>query len=212
MARFVTIKSSDKLVNKLNSQIEKTFHLELWVMKAQALLDKYMKTLDENDKEQDPVKKGHLIQDLEVYFMSSVNIFLRCFLEQSNMRLNINEITTDKDLRACYHELMTLRNDEYVHWKGLRTNFSVQYEFMPVGTGEVEFAKNLQANYQEQIGPGDKVDLIKKLYDETILKIAAKRNLAVDKLRQHIFTSEEVCGGIELICNDGEVTRFKKNS
>lgn len=211
MARFVTIKSSDSLVNKLNSQIEKTFHLELWVMKAQSLLEKYLRTMDLNDAEQDPVKKGHLIQDLESYFMSSVNIFLRCFLEQSSMRLNINEITSDKDLRACFHELMRLRNDEYVHWKGLRTSFSVQYEFMPVGTAQVEFAKSLKANYQEQIGPSNNVDLIKKLYSETNLKIAAKRDLSVGKLRRHIFTSEEVCSGIELISDDGEVTRFKRN-
>jgi hypothetical protein len=127
---LVKIKSNDKAIIKKQEIIEKKCHFEIWIGKAIFLLDKYMDTLNSLDLEQDPTQRGIKIQDLECYFMTSICLFLRCFMDcNRSHHLKIGGVTKDRDLHYCYHSLKELRDDEYVHWKGLRSKIDIKCNF-----------------------------------------------------------------------------------
>lgn len=200
---FVSINSTDKLINKLKRQIEKLCHIELWVMKSLALLDKYLSTLDKLDQETDKVEMGHLIQDSEVYYMSCITTYLRCFLNQNSLHLKIKDVTSEKELRDCYFDLMSLRNDEYVHWKGVNSQLSVTYSFKAVDLKTIELAKDINISFQQSFGPKENTDLIKQLFQETIKHIKKKRDSAITKVREHL-KSPEVFSNSELLNQNGD--------
>ncbi len=187
---FVKIENDDKLVRKLQAQIEKSFLLGMWLGKALALLDRYCSTLNQLDKEPDTVDRGILIESLEARFMASVLLFHRCFTNQPSMYLEINKITTDERLKGVFRDVETLRHDEFIHWKGVRSEITVRYSFEAVSGTQVKFAEELQGHYSESIGPGIDASPLRELYSVCIKYVEQKRNESLEKLRKHLATPE----------------------
>jgi len=187
---FVTIESEDKLARKLQTQIEKSFLLSMWLGKALALLDRFCSTLDQLDKEPDSVERGILIESLKASFMASVLLFHRCFTNQPSMYLEIDKITTDERLKGIFCDVETLRHDEFIHWKGIRSKITVRYSFEAVSATQVKFAEELQGHYSESIGPGIDASPLRELYSVCIKYVEQKRNESLEKLRKHLATPE----------------------
>jgi hypothetical protein len=188
--QFIKIVSQDSKVQYLQGRIEKSILLALWVDKAMALLERYMTTLNHLDQEIDSVKRGVLIEALEAYFMSSIILYHRCFVDQPSMHLEIKKVTQDVNLRKTYQEIEKLRNDEFIHWKGIRSAILVKYSFEPVSQVEVKFAENIHAQFKDSIGPGIDVIPFKNLYQETAKYIERKRIETLDTLRKCLGKEE----------------------
>jgi hypothetical protein len=187
---FIQIVSEDKQVQKLQNQIEKSFLLGIWVGKAIALLDRYLKTLNSLSNEEDPVQGGLKIEACEAYFMSSIIFFHRCFVDQPTMHLQIEQVTTDEVLRQTYSDILNLRNDEFIHWKGTRSNISVSYSFEVLSSTSVKFAEQLNGSFSDSIGPGLDVEPLRQLYLVTAKYIEDRRNVILDRLRSRISNHE----------------------
>lgn len=187
---FIKIESTDDLVLKLQSQIEKSLLLNMWLGKAIALLDRYIETLDKLDHEPDSVMRGKLIEALEAQFMSSIILYHRCFVDQPSMHLEINKVTSDDRLRLFYREIEQLRNDEFIHWKGVRSKISVRYSIEVNGPSEIKFAEQVHGHFFDSIGPGMEAAPFKELFIVTNNYVEQRRNEIVDKLRAHISKPE----------------------
>jgi hypothetical protein len=187
---FIRIESEDQLVKKLQTQIEKSFLLGMWLGKAVGLLDRYCETLDQLDTEADSIQRGILIESLEARFMASVLLFHRCFSDQPSMHLEIDKITNDERLTRVFRDVETLRHDEFIHWKGIRSEISVRYSFEAVSAKQCNFAEELQGHYSESIGPGIDAAPLRELYSVCIKYVEQKRNEILEKLRKHLATPE----------------------
>lgn len=200
---FIKIVSTDKLVVRLQEQIEKSILLNMWIGKAVALLDRYVETLDKLDREADSVGRGILIEALESHFMSAIILYHRCFVDQPSMHLEINKVTNDDRLRQVYKEIESLRNDEFIHWKGIRSNLSVSYSFEAVASNQVKFAEQVQGHFSDSIGPGPAVAPFKELFLVTGKYVEQRRNEILDKLRSHI-SKEDVFLKCQFLNENGE--------
>lgn len=187
---FIKMKSTDELVVRLQEQIEKSMLLSMWIGKAVALLDRYVETLNKLDRESDSVGRGILIEALEAQFMSAIILYHRCFVDQPSMHLEINKVTNDERLRHVYREIESLRNDEFIHWKGIRSNLSVMYSFEVVALNQVKFAEQVQGQFSDSIGPGPVVAPFRELFLVTGRYVDQRRNEILDKLRNHISKAD----------------------
>ncbi|ASD64244.1 hypothetical protein [Bdellovibrio bacteriovorus] len=188
---YVTLKTNDRPLIEMNKRIEKLTLMEIWVMKASSLFERYHRLLDQNDKETDKVKIGINIEEIDICFMSSVSYFLRCFLNQKgSLNLEINNVTADASQRATYQMLMDLRNDEYVHWKGARSKIAIKYSFAAPTPTTCEFARTVQADYSETVGPDQNSDQIRTLFRTTLEYINSRRLQELDAMRQRLSKAE----------------------
>lgn len=170
----VSIVSTNKKVQAILAQIEKYMIMYIWVQKALALLQDYKATLDGLTKDTDPVIAGKLLQSAEAYFMTSVSLYLRCFLDQEKTKLQINDLTTDASLIECYNELMKLRHDEFVHWKGLRSSIQCSFVLTVENEHSFKIQETINAKYNDSMGFYS-TDKIKTLFEETLKHIDKKR-------------------------------------
>ncbi|MBK9324403.1 MAG: hypothetical protein IPM97_15875 [Bdellovibrionaceae bacterium] len=83
------------------------------------------------------------------------------------MHLEINKVTSDDRLRSFYREIEQLRNDEFIHWKGVRSKISIRYSIEVIGPSEIKFAEQVQAHLSDSIGPGMDVAPFKDLFTVT---------------------------------------------
>lgn len=188
---YVSLKTEDIPLKEMNKKIEKLTLMEIWVVKATSLFERYHRVLDLNEKETDKVKMGVNIEEIDICFMSSVSYFLRCFLNQKgSLNLEINHVTTDFLLRETYKMLMDLRNDEYVHWKGARSRVSVKYSFAAPTPTTCEFARSVQADYSETVGPDQESDKIRSLFQATLKYINERRLQELVVMRQRLSKAE----------------------
>lgn len=204
---FVHVTSTDKTVSNYLKVIDKVSLLDLWVAKAKAYLDSYFQLLYSSDNEKDEIVRGKIIHDIESHFMTSVSYYLRCFLDQTGSRLVINDVTKDVKLREYFHHIMNLRNGEFVHWDGVRSNMKVAYSFDVLDDKSAAFGLELQMSYSDKIGPGEGV-LLNELYTVTSEHIINKRNKTLEKLRA-IFQNDEARSKTSLL-NDAGESIFKK--
>jgi hypothetical protein len=188
---FVTLKTEDKALLNLQKRIDKLCLIQIWIMKASVLFDRYLRTLDLVSRESDSVKAGLLIEEIDICFMSSVSYFLRGFLDQGgSFKLEIKDVTTDAQAKETYKFLMDLRNDEYVHWKGARSNAYAKYSFKPLINDQYEFAKEIETQFNETVGPAQKALEIKELYNTTLKYIEYRRDQDLKKMRQRLSLPE----------------------
>lgn len=188
---FVTLQTEDLKLKDLQKRIDKISLIQIWIMKASALFERYFRTLDLLNVETDSVKRGLLVEEIEVYFMSSVSYFLRSFLSQKgSYSLEIKNVTDDSKLRAVYEMLMALRNEEYVHWKGARSTVSVKYSFRALSDVQCEFAKDIQTNFSDTVGPAQQSDEIRQLFKATLQFIDQRRNKDLEKMRERLTYGE----------------------
>ncbi len=207
---LVKIKSKDRRVIKKQEIIERKCHFELWVRKAIVLLDKYRSSLNSLDCEQDPVQRGIKIQDIECYFMTSVSLFLRCFMDCNGCHhLKIGGVTKDRDLHFCYASLKELRDDEYVHWKGLRSKIDVNcyFNINSIENKLTPCNPLFHLDYEDKIGPKDNekagVDKIKELYNVTLNYINDSRNKEYNDMLL-ILNKNEVFNNTEFLNKNDE--------
>lgn len=189
---YVVLKTEDRALQNLQNRIEKLSLIQLWLMKSMALLDRYLRQLNYLDTETDSVKRGILIEEIDVCFMSSVSYFFRCFLDQQGTSLKIKELTSDQDLRDVYAFLRALRDDEYTHWKGHRSHVSVTYSFKTISNSQCEFAKDIhiQVHFNDSIGPEQRFEEIKRLYDVSLKYVEARRDRDLVKMRERLALAE----------------------
>lgn len=188
---YVELKTEDKPLLEMQKRIEKLMLMGIWVSKASSLFERYFRVLDLNNTEKDQLKSGINIEEIEICFMSSISFFLRCFLNQKgSLSIEINNVTKDQMLRDTYQNLMDLRNDEYVHWKGARSQLSVKYSFAATTPSNCEFAKTVQANYSEKVGPDGESDSIRRLFATTIAYIEDRRNKELEAMRTRLAKPE----------------------
>jgi len=192
LAVYVKLKTDDPAVLRLHGQVEKLSLLHLWLLKAMALLQEYLTTLDSLDPKEDKVATGKQIQACESYMIAAVNLFLRCFHDQPSTHLEIDDVTKDAGLLACYKEICELRNDEFVHWKGLRTELTVRYQFEHIDRKTIEFAKDIQVLYSEHLGPPQDVDGVKELFRVTAQYVERRRDATRDKLRSYLAQGDNL--------------------
>lgn len=201
---FVTLKTGDKALQNLQKRIDKLCLIQIWVMRASALFERYLRTLDQVEMEPDSVKRGILIEEIDICFMSAVSYFLRGFLEQDgSFKLEIKDVTGDSKLRDTYKLLMDLRNDEYVHWKGARSNAFATYSFKSDGGQQCEFAKEIQTNFSESVGPAQNTEEMRELFKVTLQFIENKRNQDLEKMRQRL-SAADAWPTTELLNDNGE--------
>lgn len=187
---FITIQSQDSIIQKLQAQIEKSLLLNMWIDKADALLNRYIQTLDELDVETDGVRRGIKIEACESYFMSSIIHFHRCFVDQPTMHLQIEQVTDDGQLRDCYAEVLALRNHEFIHWKGFRSSIEVAYSFEPINPTQVNLAEKIQGQFKDSIGPKIDIAPLRKLYKATSDYVEQRRLTVLAKMRQRLADHE----------------------
>lgn len=188
---YVSLKTEDISLLDMNKRIEKLTLMDVWLAKAASLFERYYRVLEENNKETDKVKMGLKIEEMDICFMASVSYFLRCFLNQKgSLNLEINHVTTDSSLRDTYKKLMDLRNDEYVHWKGARSTILVKYSFAAITVTTCEFAKTIQANYSETIGPVQQPEQIRALFRVTQKYIDDRRSKELAAMRRQLLKKE----------------------
>lgn len=185
MEVLVSIRSTHYNIKKLLEQIEKLSIFELWIRKAQSFLEAYNEKCSEIDKEQDSLKKGFIIQDCESSFATSVHTYLRCFLDQHGFHLEINKLTDDEGLLECYRKIESLRHDEFVHWKGLRSTVNVKYFFEQKADG-IYFTGKMDISFSDSIGPHQSIDNLRKLYAATLSYVDKERGIRVGKILKHL--------------------------
>lgn len=188
---FVSLKSSDPKILDIQKRIDKLSLIQIWVMKAFALFNRYLKTLDVLDVESDSVKRGLLIEEIDICFMSATSYFLRSFLNQrGSLNLEINSVTKDQKLRDVYKMLMDLRNDEYVHWKGARSSATVLYSFSMISSTDCEFGKTVQVAFNETVGPAQQASEMRELFEATLKYIEERRAAEIGKIRVYLAKAE----------------------
>ena len=200
---FISVVSQDKVADKILGQIQKLSTISIWIMKARALLDEYRLDLSRLDLERDSVQMGKLIQAGESHFMTSVSYYLRCFLNQPTLYLQIEQVTNDPNLVACYRELMELRNDEFVHWKGVRSTVAVTYSVEVVNLNQFDFAKDLNVAYSDKIGPSNEAEMVAELYVTTLSYVENRRNELLGKLRT-VLSQPDVFLKTQFLNENGE--------
>lgn len=200
---FVQVRSSDKAVANLLSQIDKLSIIQIWLMKAQALLLAYREDLNAMDLETDPLRRGKLIQSFEAHFMSSVSFYLRCFLDQPTLRLHIEQITNDSNLIRVHKGLLDLRHDEFVHWKGVRSNIAVTYSLEVLGPSEIKFAENINLAFSDKVGPNRDADEVASLYAHVEKEVQRLREQKISKLRARL-AEPAVFAASDLLNENGE--------
>lgn len=206
---FVKLHTSDKPLLEMQKRIEKLMLIQMWVGKASAMFERYFRILDQIDRETDPVKKGLHIEELEMCFMTSVSYYLRGFLNQKgSLNIEINNVTDDEDLRKTYWFLMDLRNDEYVHWKGARSSLTVKYSFLYLTANQCEFAKEVQANFKDKVGPSENTESFRSLFKVTKEYLEKRRHQEIEALRNR-FAKPEVIMNSNLL-NENDEPIFKK--
>ena len=208
----VTIKSKDKKVNQKLLRIEKLSLFQYWISKALPLLENYKTTLYSLDNEKDPQVAGVKVQHIECYLMTSISLFIRCFLDQNGTKLQITNITNDQRLIQTYNLIKNIRDHEYVHWKGERSKIKINYNFILTEASMQPKVPNFNIEYNEneELKEEDKlnIDEIKNLYKETLSYIEKDRNKTyIDML--NIFQNDEIRSKSSLLDNNGE-SIFKK--
>ncbi len=206
---IVQIVSEDKIINEMKKRIEKLCHFEAWVDRALYNLEKSYQSYNDIFLEKNMKKRKELILDLESYFMSSILLYLRCFQDsQKQFHLKIHSITNEPTLIKCHNGIYQLRNDEFTHWKGLRSKANVYYKF------HIDKAK-LKSNYneafeisiEENFGPCPDENMpyekIKELFTVTLEKIDSYRSTTYDKLIKRLFT-KNVFKDSDLLNKNGE--------
>lgn len=189
--QFVSIASTDTAIIDIQKRIDKISLIQIWVLKALALLERYLKTLDVLEVESDSAKRGVLIEEIDICYMSSISYFLRSFLHQKRSYcLEIKLVTADPILRETFRKLMDLRNDEFVHWKGARSTASVKYSFTVVSATQFDFAKDVQINFADKVGPDELAVDVRKLFEATLHHIELLRGKEIDKLRLRLAKPE----------------------
>ena len=192
MAGKVTIKSGNLKTSKLVEQIDKLSLLWVWIAKAAVLLDEYLVTLNGLSSIADQKEIGRKIQECECYIMSSVTIYLRCFLDQQATHLNIDEITKDGRLRKCFDEMLQLRHDEFVHWKGLRSRTQALYTLSQFERNNVKFEDSIETAYEEDIGPPQDVQSMKELFRLSGDYVLRRRVEILRKLEAVLSSEDEL--------------------
>ena len=163
--------------------------MQTWVSKAISLMNGYSKTLADLDNENDQTEKGQLIEKAEAYYMAAISTFLRCFMEQPSTHLKIFDVTKCDKLHQVYNKLKKIRDDEYVHWKGLQSKMAITYSFEVIDDKKCEFAKNIRINFQQSFGPGNSSEIL-KLFNQTMKFIEDKRNKVLSTVRLKLQNSE----------------------
>jgi ParB-like chromosome segregation protein Spo0J len=67
---FVTLRTEDRALRDLQKRIDKLSLIQLWVMKASALFERYIRNLDLLDAESDSVKRGLLVEEIKMSAIS----------------------------------------------------------------------------------------------------------------------------------------------
>lgn len=183
---FIQIKTEDKVLGKLLEQVEKYCHMQLWISKAISLLNNYSATLDLLDTEKEPKRSGLLIEQAEAYFMSAVSFYLRCFLNQPSTHLKISDVVRNKSQQHVFDSLMTMRNDEFVHWKGHQSKLEVTYSFKHVSGNQCELARTINVAFNQCFGPGASSEPVLRLFELTARHVEDKRTAILGKIRERL--------------------------
>lgn len=182
MEHFVKVVSNNVKVAKTLGQIEKIQMLRLWCNKALAFLNSFRTELAALQNCLDEQQRGLLIERCEALYMASVTTYLRCFHEQPSLFLKIKDITRESELLAEYAEIRSLRDDEFVHWKGINSSASVHYSLEVLDAKTVNFARNIQVNFSSSM-KYFATETLERLYIQTLKYLEGVSEKKIENLR-----------------------------
>ncbi|RYZ77708.1 MAG: hypothetical protein EOP05_00780 [Proteobacteria bacterium] len=183
--RFVEIKSRDLGTSNLLLNIEKTLMLQQWIEKAKLHLIDYHSAFEKADPNID-YGQNQLVRAAEAHYLASVTTYLRCYQDQPSYYLHINDVTANDELKTLHQELYKLRNDEFVHWKGIRSSVKALYSVEPIDAHTVAFAEKMRGSFQETIGPEANTGKTEELFSATLSYIESVRYSMQAKLRKRL--------------------------
>ncbi len=200
---FVRPETKNKAVNNLIMRIEKLTSIYSWLSKSAQYLELYKRTLDESDKSDDEAIRYMGLVNCEAYFMTAVMLYTRCYRDrQKGPMLRFGDITKEAELTNCHNKLETLRHDEYVHWKGLRSSLKVYYSFEQVDNKIAKFAQDMHVEFKEKLGPDSDYVIVHRLFDE-VMKYVSLQRIKLLKKMEKIFEKDEVRSVTRLLDIEG---------
>lgn len=200
---FVRPETQNMAVNDLIGKVEKLTSIHLWLSKANQYLELYKRTLDAGDKATDEPTRTMTLINCEAYFMTAVSFYTRCFRNNQKGRcLQLRDVPEDAELRSCHEKLETLRHNEYVHWKGLRSNLRVFYSFEQIDDKDANFAQEVHVKYEEKLGPDEEFQIVHRLFNEMAKYVLLER-LKLLKEMETLFRDIKIRSVTRLLDTDG---------